>query len=385
MALTNEENENNPIIPEVVDEGTSSSSPPEGALVLTGAAGLNPILELDDDEFEVRLEKLERGVKRVREIQRRVMEKGVDFGLIPGTQKPTLLKPGAERLNQTVQGVPHFETGAEYGDGEKSPPIKYTSVCRVIGSDGGILGVGTGTANSWETKHRYRRAPLICPECGEQKIFFSRKSKTYFCSAREGGCGKGYGFNTKEAKELRSKSAFEENKDPFDLDNTLCKMAEKRAHVAASLRASFASGIFTQDMEDAPRGEDPADSEVPGPEKQTKRKAPAKRKAAPAAKTGAREDDEPESSKGNGEDVKQGIPVPSLADVKTTFREAGFKTVGDVDKGVRTWSLFEIEDRMLDGEGFIRLDNLNEGELLATHEHLKAIGDAAADHGGEEV
>ena len=54
-----------------------------------------------------------------------------------------------------------------------------------------------------------------------------------------------------------------ENPDPWDLDTTLLKMAEKRAHVDATLRACAASGLFTQDIEDQVRPPAPVE---PAPE-----------------------------------------------------------------------------------------------------------------------
>jgi hypothetical protein len=41
-----------------------------------------------------------------------------------------------------------------------------------------------------------------------------------------------------------------DNPDPMELDNTILKMAMKRAHIAATLNATGASRIFTQDVED---------------------------------------------------------------------------------------------------------------------------------------
>jgi hypothetical protein len=46
-----------------------------------------------------------------------------------------------------------------------------------------------------------------------------------------------------------------ENPDPFDLDVVLAKMSEKRAYIDATLRATAASGLFTQDLEELPREE----------------------------------------------------------------------------------------------------------------------------------
>ncbi|MCC7371086.1 MAG: hypothetical protein IT306_21910, partial [Chloroflexi bacterium] len=44
-----------------------------------------------------------------------------------------------------------------------------------------------------------------------------------------------------------------ENEDTASLENTVSKMAQKRAHIAATLNATGASRIFTQDLEDLPQ------------------------------------------------------------------------------------------------------------------------------------
>src|SRR5919199_879142 len=57
------------------------------------------------------------------EFVRTVMREGVDYGVIPGTDKPTLLKPGAEKLCtlfglssrfQLIRSIEDW-TGAEHG------------------------------------------------------------------------------------------------------------------------------------------------------------------------------------------------------------------------------------------------------------------------------
>jgi hypothetical protein len=69
---------------------------------------------------------------------------------------------------------------------------------------------------------------------------------------------------------LRPESAagIERNMHPYDVKNTLEKMAEKRSLVAAVLIGTAASDIFTQDVEDLPdlfdKGEEPASNSPKG-------------------------------------------------------------------------------------------------------------------------
>src|SRR5678815_2740649 len=65
------------------------------------------------------------------------------------------------------------------------------------------------------------------------------------CFKKKGGCG---------AKFKPGDPAIEGQPtgvaDPSDLDNTICKMAHKRARIDAILTATAASDFFTQDVED---------------------------------------------------------------------------------------------------------------------------------------
>ena len=111
---------------------------------------------------------------QVVEFVRTVMRDGVDYGVIPGTDKPTLLKPGAEKLCTLFGLTSRFEiirsaedwTGADH-NGE--PFFFYLYRCRLCRGDL-IIAEGDGSANSWEQKYRYREAQRKCPECKQAAI-----------------------------------------------------------------------------------------------------------------------------------------------------------------------------------------------------------------------
>jgi hypothetical protein len=48
--------------------------------------------------------------RKVLEIKEKVMKEGVHYGIIPGCKKPSLLKPGAEKLCAAFRLEPEFET-----------------------------------------------------------------------------------------------------------------------------------------------------------------------------------------------------------------------------------------------------------------------------------
>ena len=122
------------------------------------------------------------------------MRRGVDYGVIPGGKKPTLLKGGAEKLCRLFNLRPSYELINSITDFEK-PIFHYHFRCTLV-RQGEIVGQGDGSCNSKEKKYE------------------SQKYKI------------------------------------FDLTNTICKMSQKRAFVAALLSSCGASSIFTQDMED---------------------------------------------------------------------------------------------------------------------------------------
>src|SRR5262245_7705962 len=48
-------------------------------------------------------------VKKIQLVMKEAMKSGEHFGVIPGTDKPTLLKPGAEKLCLTFRLDPQYE------------------------------------------------------------------------------------------------------------------------------------------------------------------------------------------------------------------------------------------------------------------------------------
>lgn len=226
---------------------------------LPDTAGTLALASMSDAEFGTRLAALKRGRDRMATIQRELMDLDVDYGTIPGTPKPTLYKPGAEKLNDIYSLRADFIPERVIGDGVTVPTLAYQTRCELhLGTlDGPVVAVGYGSANSWERKHRYRRAERACPDCGViGSLLRSKQGKAeWFCWGKRGGCGKT--FRLDDPKVVGQPLGDVENPDPWDLDTTLLKMAEKRAHVDATLRGCAASGLFTQDVEDAPQPEPP--------------------------------------------------------------------------------------------------------------------------------
>lgn len=246
-----------PIEGEVVDE-TDDGKPDGTELALTGPPahptgfdpGTSALALLTDDEFDARLAMLKKGRERIATIQRELLIPEQDYGRIPGTDKPTLFKAGAEKLCQFYGLAARIEIIAHVGDNEARPALEYTSTCFLHLGDlnGPVVAVGHGTANSWEKRY-IRPADRKCPECGAAALMVSKYNQNmWYCFPKKGGCG---GNIPKSHPELQGAAAVNPKGDmvgAHDLGVTLMKMSEKRSHVDATLRATATSGLFTQDI-----------------------------------------------------------------------------------------------------------------------------------------
>lgn len=188
-------------------------------------------------------------VRRIQEVMKVAMKEDEHFGVIPGTKKPSLLKPGAEKLCLTFRFGPEYEVlpSSRFDDNF----IIYDIRCKLIHiPTGTLVGTGLGSCNSREEKYRWRTSARKCPECQAETII---KGKDEFgggwlCYKKKGGCGAK--FETDDARITEQKEGRILNDNPWDQANTIEKMGCKRALVAAVLNATAASDIFTQDVED---------------------------------------------------------------------------------------------------------------------------------------
>jgi hypothetical protein len=188
------------------------------------------------------------------EFTKMVMKEGKDYGVIPGVDKPTLLKPGSEKLCSLFGLAPVFEIVDKIVDFDK-PLFYFQYRCNLM-FDGRFMGSGIGSCNSHEKKYRYRSSERVCPACGKAAIrrstFPPRGNPNgkpgWYCHAKTGGCGAQYTYDDPAISQQEVGKI--ENPDMADILNTVDKMAQKRALVAATLIVTNASEYFTQDLED---------------------------------------------------------------------------------------------------------------------------------------
>ena len=128
-----------------------------------------------------------------------------DFGIVPGTgSKPTLLKPGAEKILMLLGLSSEYQIIEQVQDYDKGF-FAYTVRC-ILTRNGTVITQGLGHCNSREKKYT------------------------------------------------------SDKQDLYMLGNTCLKMAKKRAQIDATLTVAALSEIFTQDLEDMDLQENPTES-----------------------------------------------------------------------------------------------------------------------------
>lgn len=192
---------------------------------------------------------------------REQMVDGIDYGKIPGTDKPALLKPGAEKLVDIFRCTPKY-TLVKAEEDFKTGFFHYMFRVRIYQRNAkAVLAEGYGSANSMEGRYRWREAQRKCPNCSKATIIKGKAEYGggWLCFAKKGGCGAK--FKDGDAKIEGQSVGRVENDDIASQANTILKMAKKRALVDGALAIGRCSDMFTQDVDDdAPPEERPRDN-----------------------------------------------------------------------------------------------------------------------------
>lgn len=153
----------------------------------------------------------------------KALKRDHDYGIIPGTQKPTLFKPGAEKVCMMFGLYPQYDFLSAKEDYSKGF-FAYNIKCTLYKLDQPVA-QGVGSCNSKERRYRYINTDFL-PSNMDPNTTENFKDK--------------YG---------RTKYKIQ-NPHIYDLANTILKMAKKRAFIDAVLQVASLSEIFTQDLED---------------------------------------------------------------------------------------------------------------------------------------
>ncbi len=239
-------------MPQHPTEQVTTPEPIEESLAVAVVESVVPTFAISASEHQTSVQEFVAFVKDQ-------MVEGVDFGTIPGTNKPTLLKAGAEKLcwlfGLTID-EPSLDRKEEW---DREPPLfAYLATQRLVDRrTGKVIATGVGACNSMESKYRYRAGGRSCPECGSESVIKGKEEYGggWLCWKKKGGCGSK--FDDGDGR-IAAQAERAENPDTADVQNTILKMAAKRALVDATLKAVRGSGVFTQDIEDMGTIEQPA-------------------------------------------------------------------------------------------------------------------------------
>jgi hypothetical protein len=188
-------------------------------------------------------------VTLIQNVMKSVMRDGEHFGKIPGCgDKPSLLKPGAEKLCFTFRMDPEFDIEViDMGKGHREYRVKCTLFAI---NSGQRLGSGVGSASTMEGKWRFRTGPVESTGRSVPSDYWDQR-KSDPVKAQEALGGRG--FSTKKIDNvwmIVKQGERIEHDNPADVYNTVLKMGKKRAMVDAVLTCTAASDIFTQDVEE---------------------------------------------------------------------------------------------------------------------------------------
>lgn len=167
-------------------------------------------------------------LNKISQVQAAVQSKlkpGHDYDTIPGTSKPTLLKPGAEKLLMMFGLTSEYQIIEKIEDYEKGI-FAYTIKC-ILSKGGYKITEGVGSCNSKENKYRWRWVNESDLPTGVDKSSLKQRTNRW------------------------GNAEYQiENDEIYSQANTILKMAKKRAQIDATLTVASLSEVFTQDIED---------------------------------------------------------------------------------------------------------------------------------------
>ena len=239
-----------------------------------------PIVISDRDKFLPALtleDAIERRNGMVSFVQQ-IMRDGLDYGNIPGSAKPMLFEPGAEKLGTWFGHTSKTVLVDSIEDWEKG--FFYYRYRTTIYRHGEEIASVEGSCNSHESKYRWRwvTEDQLPPNIDADAVESRSSAQSEFCFAIDksetgGQYGKPTAYwqqfkdaiaagtarkTTRTTKKGKSLDAWEigsrlyriENDDIASQVNTIQKMSQKRSFVGAEKRATNASEYFSQDLED---------------------------------------------------------------------------------------------------------------------------------------
>lgn len=182
---------------------------------------INALSIIDTVEIESIANTMQK-ITQMQAVVQKTLKDGQDYGEVPGTNKPTLLKPGGEKICMLFGLNPEYEFLQTTEDYDKEF-FSYNIKCTLF-KNGQAVAQGVGSCNSKEKKYRF----INVDEIPESYIGYSELITDKYGRTK-------YKIN---------------NPDVCSVVNTILKMAKKRAFIDSVLQVASLSEVFTQDLED---------------------------------------------------------------------------------------------------------------------------------------
>ena len=193
----------------------------------------NPLSLIQDIDVKLVSETLTK-VKSLQATLKNILVENHDYGKIQGCgDKPTLLKPGAEKILMALGLTSTYELIEHTEDFKDKGFFAYTVKC-ILHKNGTKITEGLGHANSKEKKWAQEFVYESELPQGTDKSLLKKKS-----------------FNGNGGTYYK----YQVDADANSKANTILKMAKKRAQIDAVLTVASLSEIFTQDFDDLPTEE----------------------------------------------------------------------------------------------------------------------------------
>ena len=187
----------------------------------------------------------------IQQLMGSTMREGEHYGRIAGcNDKPTLFKPGAEKLIFALRWAPSYEVKEKHLEGGHRD---YHVVCTLSCiSTSVVFGQGVGLCSTLESRYRYQDGGIEPTERLVPSAYWDARQAGDDRRMAEalGGSELTITKTDNGWRIARCNAPRVENADIADTYNMVLKMAKKRALVDAVLTATASSDLFTQDLED---------------------------------------------------------------------------------------------------------------------------------------
>jgi hypothetical protein len=138
------------------------------------------------------IEELLAQANKIKQAMEQAMEVDQHYGIIPGARKPSLWKPGAEKLCLLFRLDPQYHSEPVVPDAGGGGHLTVKSVCTLWHiPTGQRFGSGEASCSTRESKYAYRQASRKCPTCGKEAIIKGKAEwgGGWLCFKKKDGCG----------------------------------------------------------------------------------------------------------------------------------------------------------------------------------------------------